>query len=585
MSPSVAPRFDELRRTSPTITLGGSQLDAQLLSDLLDLRIVRGTRSTGRATLTFVDRTFDLARSKFKLGQPLKVSSIEPASTLFEGTVTGLATESGEGGARVTVTAHDKSYDLARSSGVATFMSQTPEDAIQSIATAAGMRAKAPSSGLQQSWFWRADSILGQVDEICERLGWEWMVEGDTLHCIDVSDLSTPSAACKLTVGEELTRFAAEESGPVATEVTVRGWDEKTKRVVEARKRTPKSGSGFLAGRQSTADATTLVTRLGASSQDEAAKLAAAIAGAGATVTARGRGIFAPLVQPGRGVEIAGAGPSDGVYYVREVEHAFDGGLLRTSFVAGFRPPVRITDPWQTRRSASSLATGLHIALVDDNRGNDDFPGRIRVTIPTVSAQDSMQWARLATPGGGSKRGMQWVPEVNDEVVIAFEDGDVRRPVIIGGLFNGKDLPPLEAPVKDGKVVKRTLTSRLGHKLEMGDGSGEKEEYIDLELAGGKVKLHLGKDRVDLETEGKPLRIASGQDEIVFDGNGTITIKAKTIKLDAQQDVEISGTNVKAKGQSAANLEATTVTVKANASLKLQASGMAELAGSVVKIN
>src|SRR5690606_10126586 len=116
--------------------------------------------------------------------------------------------------------------------------------------------------------------------------------------------------------------------------------------------------------------------------QGEAKSLAGALASATASVTARGRGSFAPLVEPGRAVTIGGAGPSDGAYYVREVEHVYDAAGFRTSFVAGFRDPVRISGAGSSRRPASSvLATGLHVAIVHDN-ANANYPGQVKVTIP-----------------------------------------------------------------------------------------------------------------------------------------------------------------------------------------------------------
>src|SRR5690606_40606920 len=141
-----------------TISLDGTAVPEQLRGDLLELRVVRGTRSTGRATLTFVDRTFDLARSKLKLGSEVKLSSIEPAAELFEGKVTGVTTESGGDGAIVTITAHDASHAMARTQDVASFANQGPADVIKEIASAAGLSTELPSSPISDQtrdlWAW-----------------------------------------------------------------------------------------------------------------------------------------------------------------------------------------------------------------------------------------------------------------------------------------------------------------------------------------------------------------------------------------------------------------------------------------------
>lgn len=572
---------DFTRKTAPSIKLDGQLIDEFLAADLLEMRIARGTRTTGRASLTFVDRTSKLARSVLKLGASLSISSIEPDQLIFEGVVTAVGSEVDADGLRATITAHDATHALTRARSVETFAKQSPEDAIKQIAREARLSATTPSSGLKNEWFWRADSLLGQVDELCERLGWEWVLEGKkNLRCIDVAGFEVPAATATLEFGVELMRFAAEQSKPVSTEVEVRGWDTANKTTVKALASTPAESKGFkAAGAGQTSTAKSLVTRSAVSTTREATSMAKAVAASSATVTARGRAYFSPLVQPGHGVTIKGAGASDGDYYVREVEHVYDGGMLRTSFVAGFRAPTLVSDPWLAARSGSSIfGSGVHSAIVT-NIKDDEKLGRVRVKLPSASEEHELGWARVVAPGGGKSRGLHWMPEVNDEVLVAFEDGDVRRPVVVGGLYNATDLPPGDKNDPPGE--KRTLVSRAGHKIEFSD----KEDFIDLVLSKGGVRLHLGTDRVDLETKDKPLRIASGNDEIVFDGQGTITISAQKIVLKSKTDLELEGTNVKAKAGATASLEGQMTTIKAGASLKLQSSGIAELGGSVVKIN
>jgi len=584
---SPGPRTDVARSTVPSVSIEGSLLPPRLLDDLLELRVVRGTRTTGRAQLTFVDRTYTVGGSELKLGAFLEITAIEPRTTIFAGTITAIATEADSDGVRAVVTAHDASHQLARERSVTTFLKQTSADAIQAIASQAGLRATTPSSTIGPTeWAWRADSLLGQVDELCEREGWEWIVEGkNTLLCFETSSLNVPASTTTLELGTQLVRFSAEQSGPLKTDVEVRGWDAKMKEPIRGTATTPSESSGFQARTTAPSTAKSLVTRRAVTTQKAADVLAKSFAGAAASVTARGRGLFAPTVQPGKAVTVTGAGPGDGTYYVREVEHVYDGGTMRTSFVAGFRPPTLLTDPWRAARPESSiLASGVHSAIVSNVKDPDKL-GRVAVTIPSLAEKHELAWARVATPGGGKSRGIHWLPEVNDEVLVAFEDGDASRPVVLGGLFSSKDVPPeIGQELDNGVVTRRALVTRAGHKIELSDEEGDKA-YVDIALAGGKVRLHLGADTIDLETKDKPLRIASGNDEIVFDGKGTITIKAKTIKLAAQTDLAIEGVNVKTKATSAVELSAPTATVKADASLKLQSSGIAELAGSLVKIN
>src|SRR5690606_13076623 len=105
-------------------------------------------------------------------------------------------------------------------------------------------------------------------------------------------------------------------------------------------------------------------------------------------------------------------------------------------------------------------------------------------------------WARITTIGGGPARGMSFIPEVNDEVLVAFEGGDVRHPVVLGGLFNGKDKALADLVGASGSVDARRITSRLGHVVELGDGGEPATQHVLLGLANGGSppdhKLRLG---------------------------------------------------------------------------------------------
>ncbi len=163
----------------------------------------------------------------------------------------------------------------------------------------------------------------------------------------------------------------------------------------------------------------------------------------------------------------------------------------------------------------------------------------------TLSIGDQVEsnWARIVTLGAGSKRGMTFLPEVNDEVIVGFEGGDARRPVILGGVYNGKDLP-VEFGVQNDNVSQRRITSRLGHFVEFGDGTDPANQHIDLNLAGGKHQVRLGKDQLDaLVPAGTRSRSKSGDASIEIGQDGSITLSGKKITLkseDRRRDLRAS---------------------------------------------
>ncbi|HEV8181839.1 MAG TPA: phage baseplate assembly protein V, partial [Candidatus Angelobacter sp.] len=135
---------------------------------------------------------------------------------------------------------------------------------------------------------------------------------------------------------------------------------------------------------------------------------------------------------------------------------------------------------------------GIYPALVSDIKDPDGI-GRVKVTLPwspdTASDRYEM-WARIATLMGGNNRGSWFIPDVNDEVLVAFEGGDPRRPYVLGGLWNGSDSPP-ESMDGGGQNNKKVLCSRNGVKITLDDQSGQ-EKFIAETPGGQKITMQDG---------------------------------------------------------------------------------------------
>jgi uncharacterized protein involved in type VI secretion and phage assembly len=131
----------------------------------------------------------------------------------------------------------------------------------------------------------------------------------------------------------------------------------------------------------------------------------------------------------------------------------------------------------EEREAALSRIYGVVVGVVTNNK-DDSGMGRVKVKFPWLSDQDESYWARIAAPMAGKERGFYFLPEVEDEVLVVFEQGDVRFPYVIGALWNGKEKPP--AKNEDGKNNIRVIKSRSGHVIRLNDEDGkEKIEIID----------------------------------------------------------------------------------------------------------
>jgi len=186
----------------------------------------------------------------------------------------------------------------------------------------------------------------------------------------------------------------------------------------------------------------------------------------------------------------------------------------------------RVPDGWGGRWY------GVLPALVTDIKDPDN-QGRVKVTLPwSPDAKGARYdgWARLATMLGGNNRGSWFIPDVNDEVLVAFEHGDPRRPYVLGGLWNGRDAPP-ESMDGAGNNFKKVLRSRNGVKITLDDQNGQ--EQLILETPGGqKATLKDGPGSVEIvDSNGNSVKLETSG--VTVTAAAKVTVNASTVAISA----------------------------------------------------
>ena len=191
---------------------------------------------------------------------------------------------------------------------------------------------------------------------------------------------------------------------------------------------------------------------------------------------------------------------------------------------------------------------GVVIGIVTNNQDPDKL-GRVKVKFPWLSNEDESFWARIATPMAGKERGIYFLPEVDDEVLVVFEHGDMRFPYIIGALWNGQDLPP--ATNDDGKNNIRFIKSRSGHLIRLNDEEGkEKIEIIDKD----------GKNSLVFDTANNAITITSDKDINLKASQGNIKPEAQKIELKSSADTKIeSSAGIDIKANATMNIKGATI--------------------------
>jgi len=242
----------------------------------------------------------------------------------------------------------------------------------------------------------------------------------------------------------------------------------------------------------------------------------------------------------------------------------------------------------QSAASLASRGSGVAIGIVT-NLNDPDGMGRVKLKLPWMDEQVETFWARIAGPMTGNGRGIQFMPEVNDEVLVAFDSGERGQPYVLGSLWNGKDLPPMKYDkfFAAGKVVRRQIRTAAGHVLEFDDTEGAEKFSV----------TSPGKRTIVFDDGAKTITVKDGgSNSVEIDSNsaGKITIKTGgdvtveaggNAKITAKMAAEVDALNIKLTAKTSLELSGTMVKIAAKAMLDMDGGGMASLKGGLVKIN
>jgi uncharacterized protein involved in type VI secretion and phage assembly len=189
--------------------------------------------------------------------------------------------------------------------------------------------------------------------------------------------------------------------------------------------------------------------------------------------------------------------------------------------------------PPETAHEAGGYVKGLAIAVVTQNKDDENLC-RVKVSYPWHDKPRDSYWARLSMPMGGKERGLVLIPEVGDEVLVAFEREDLRFPYVLGALWNGQDKPPLANT--DGNNDKRILKSRKKHYLLFDDGS---QGVVELAHEKGRKVTFDDNGIVVQDENGNQVKIDSASGAMTLEAKGQLNIKGATISIESSGTLEL----------------------------------------------
>lgn len=266
------------------------------------------------------------------------------------------------------------------------------------------------------------------------------------------------------------------------------------------------------------------------------------------------------------------------------------------NLLTGMQPSV-------LNRPGAGKESGLFVGTVTDNKHPENRYS-VKVEVKGLHENQATHWARISTIMAGGDRGAFWLPEVGDEVIVAFEAGDSERPLILGALWNGKDKAPesvftspddteLKLPNNDqgGKNNYRVFVSRSGHTLVFSDEDGK--EHVSLRTksshelilndTSGKEKIQLydkdNKQWLEIDVPGKKITLQTDSGEIYVKAKTKITMECEDFILNATKSIKVdSGTTSEWKAGSSMKWEA-------SSTYDMKAGGTMTCKGATIKLN
>ncbi|MFF9688459.1 VgrG-related protein [Streptomyces sp. NPDC014623] len=552
---------------------------AQLVSCVVDENV--GLPDTAVLTYRDPDHEF-LGATGITIGTPLRVSVVtvkgKAREQLFDGEVTALELDRDRTGTFTVLRAYSKAHRLQRGRKVVAYRNMTTAAIVRKVAAGAGLacgKVEAPAVTHKQ---------LSQANVS----DWDFLqyLAGESGAQVRVDDKgklqftrplrasgapapSTPATSSPLVLeyGRNLLALRAGLSvADAAAKVQVRGWDTTTKRPLVAEQASVVSGtvvpglnpaSVARFGRSTQMTVTDTPYRTQAEATAVARATAEQVSSHYAELEAVADGN--PMLRAGRPVALGNVGTAfSGRYTATAVQHVLEphGGYRTTLWVSA--SPDRSLTGLVTGANAPGRGPripGLAIGVVTDVREpNGSERGAVRLKFPWLDDMYVTDWVRTVQWGGKGGGGVV-SPEVNDEVLVGFEQGLLDSPYVIGGLYNGVDTPsPHDVPLVDrtsGKVNRRSVASRSGHRVELLDAAAPGPSGLRLVTGDERLEVRMDdrRDRIEITVYAGPKRAATSvvldRDNITLDaGQGTVTVKGRRVDISGSAGVDISGRKV-----------------------------------------
>jgi phage protein D len=563
------------------VKVDGQALDPKFQDALIEVKIVDSLTLPDMALIRIADpKGENVDTHPMQIGKTLEVkaSAIGDRATtsIFKGQVATVEPDFGKSGCTISIRAYDKAHKLNRVRKTRTFQQSSASDMVRKVASEAGLTAQVESTNEIFEFFQQSNETDWDFAwKLAMMHDYEVVVEDTKLHFRPANKGTAPAVA--LTWKDNLLSFRPRMSGVLLVDtVNVRGWDPKAKANVNGSASSPQTSSKPGVQRSQVASdlggGTTVVTDRVAANAGEANAIAKSTLQrtADSFYEADGVAFGDPKIKAGAKVQVKGIGQKfGGEFMVTSSTHSYRAATgYETHFqISGrsSRTLLELIRQPQERDWSASLVVGLVT-----NNNDPEQRGRVRVKYPSLSDSEESAWAPVVTPSAGNARGLLMMPQPNEEVIVGFEHGDSRRPIVIGSVFNGKDKPGTDLiQNRDGSFA--MLSNEKAHMHTKKDFEIKSDQNMIVEVT--KDEKHKVGGNYEHNTTGNG-KLKAQQYNI--EAGSTLSVKGVSVTVEAGTSMTVKGVSVTVEASAALTLKGATVDI--------QGSGPVNIKGAIINI-
>ena len=568
---------NNLYLNKPILKLNGSPAPKDLIKDVLEIVVDESLHTPSMFMLKIQNAELSASENSepwrhekhFKIGDRISIGfeaattkdkdfkEIKKEDRLIDGEITGMEVKFAKTSeAHIVIRGYDAFHRLYRGCYSDTFPNSTDTDIVRRVA----QKARIKIGQLDPSGVVYDDVVYQQnqtnmefLRERAAKVGFELFVQDNKIYFRKPKS----NGSLKLEWLEDVTSFDVRvDSTKQVSSVQVNSWDYSQKKLISETVSKEQlitetgngNGSSVASKFKIEKPPKMIVVDRPVDTAKEAKQMAQAVRNelGGEFVNADAKAEGNPYIRPGKVVELKKLGPRySGKYYITETSHRYVRGNYATHFkVRGLRGSSLSSVLMPTHKTRLQPGQTLLVGIVTKNKDPKGW-GRVKVKFPTLNDDKESHWARVVGLGAANGRGFYCLPEIDDEVLVCFEHGDIHRPYIIGGVWNGKDktVETVADTVKDGKVRLRTIKTRTGHEIQfVEEDQGKSKAGIYIKTKNGhQIDLNDSEEFIEIKTKGKhsirmddkpmkkkiQIETSKGHQVVLNDAKSTVKVETK----------------------------------------------------------